>query len=196
MLIERKIVSSKSRLFTRQGHLSQFSTTQVSKWQIEYWLTRQWSDLRPITIILYENNAWSIFTSPGTCCAPGGRSEHQREEVHTWEYSCSVLRYILVQIYMKINTTNTKIYTNQYSKYEYIFAITYMHFAGAYVFFLFLSRAFLVIWAMIAAICNLFHFISFLLPRPTTQNFEGYVEFFLAMVAQRGHKWPKLAQTV
>ena len=53
--------------------------------------------------------------------------------------------YILVQIYMQIDTTNTNIYTNQYSKYEYIFAITYMHFAGAYVFFLFLSRAFLVI---------------------------------------------------
>ena len=47
---------------------------------------------------------------------------------------------------MKIDTTNTNIYTNsKYSKYEYIFAITYMHFAGAYVFFLFLSRAFLVI---------------------------------------------------
>ena len=40
--------------------------------------------MRPITIILYVNNAWSIFTSPGTCCAPGGRSEHQREEARTW----------------------------------------------------------------------------------------------------------------
>ena len=152
-----------------------------------------------VLIILYENNAWSIFTSPGTCCAPGGRSEHQREEVHTWEYSCSVLRYILVQIYMKIDTTNTKIYTNQYSKYEYIFAITYMHFAGAYVFFLFLSRAFLVIWAMIAAICNLFHFISFLLPRPTGYTANKILRAmlsFLAIVAQRGHKWPKLAQKV
>ena len=53
--------------------------------------------------------------------------------------------YILVQIYMQIDTANTNIYTNQYSKYEYLFANTYMHFAGAYVFFLFLSRAFLVI---------------------------------------------------